>query len=142
MKVSQKAQCLSLICCFKDQSQLTNYTNEVNNLVTALKSKDKEIQDIQESMIQWKQDTLQKLADKFEIELSKELDRYVNINIFLLDCMFNVIFNLQNKRRMQEYKADAATQQAQFDMIRKEMDNLSKECRDTTVSDFLYTRLC
>ncbi len=59
----------------KDQNQLNNYTNEVNNLVGALKSKDKEIQEIQENMLQWKQDTLQKLAEKFEVELTKELDR-------------------------------------------------------------------
>ena len=54
---------------------MNNYTNEVNNLVAALKNKDKEIHEVQENMIQWKQDTLQKLADKFEVELSKELDR-------------------------------------------------------------------
>ena len=59
----------------QDQNTLNGYTTEVGSLVSALKNKDKEIQEIQENMAQWKQETLGKLAEKFEIELNKELDR-------------------------------------------------------------------
>jgi hypothetical protein len=59
----------------KDQNSLNSYTTEVGSLISALKNKDKEIQEIQENMTQWKQETLGKLAEKFEIELNKELDR-------------------------------------------------------------------
>jgi len=59
----------------KDQDTLNNYTNEVSSLVAALKNKDREIQDIQENMVGWKKDTLTKLAEKFEVELNKELDK-------------------------------------------------------------------
>lgn len=41
----------------------------------ALKNKDNEIKGIQENMSEWKKDTLNKLAEKFEIELNKELDK-------------------------------------------------------------------
>ncbi len=59
----------------KDQDTLNNYTNEVSSLVAALKNKDREIQDIQENMVGWKKETLTKLAEKFEVELNKELDK-------------------------------------------------------------------
>jgi hypothetical protein len=59
----------------KDQDNINNYTNEIANLVTALRNKDREIQEIQENMSCWKKDTLNKLAEKFEVELNKELDR-------------------------------------------------------------------
>ncbi len=55
---------------------MNNYTNEVSSLVVALKNKDKEIQEIQLNMAEWKKETLTKLAQKFEIELNKELDKY------------------------------------------------------------------
>jgi hypothetical protein len=54
---------------------MNNYTNEVSSLVVALKNKDKEIQEIQLNMTEWKKETLTKLAQKFEIELNKELDK-------------------------------------------------------------------
>lgn len=54
---------------------MSNYTNEINNLVRALKSKDNEIRGIQENMSEWKKETLNKLAEKFELELNRELDR-------------------------------------------------------------------
>ena len=60
---------------------MNNYTNEVSSLVVALKNKDKEIQEIQLNMAEWKKETLTKLAQKFEIELNKELDKY---NILML----------------------------------------------------------
>jgi hypothetical protein len=47
----------------------------VSSLVAALKNKDREIQDIQENMVGWKKETLTKLAEKFEVELNKELDK-------------------------------------------------------------------
>lgn len=59
----------------KDQENLNSYTNEISSLVKALKSKDNEIRSIQENMNEWKKDTLNKLAEKFEVELNKELDR-------------------------------------------------------------------
>ncbi len=37
---------------------------------------------------------------------------------------------------MHDYKLEAATQQVQFDKIRKEMDTLLKECRDASVGVF------
>ncbi len=40
-----------------------------------LKRKDQEIQEIQVNMASWKKDTLSKLAQKFEVELNKELDK-------------------------------------------------------------------
>ncbi len=89
---------------------MNNYTNEVSSLVAALKNKDREIQDIQENMSGWKKDTLAKLAEKFEVELNKELDR-----------------------RMQEHKTETTNQQTQLDKIRKEMDSLIKEYRHTNV---------
>jgi len=91
----------------KDQVNVSNCTNEVSSLVIALKNKDKEIHEIQDNMTRWKQDTLEKLAEKFESELTKELDR-----------------------RMHEYKIDSSNQQMQLDKIRKEMDSLIKEYRD------------
>jgi hypothetical protein len=59
----------------KDKDNMNNYTNEVSSLVQALKNKDREIQEIQENMAGWKKDTLAKLAEKFEVELNKELDK-------------------------------------------------------------------
>lgn len=59
----------------KDKESMSTYSNEVGDLINALKNKDKEIMDIQENMSGWKKDTLAKLADKFEIELNKELDK-------------------------------------------------------------------
>ena len=61
---------------FQDQESLNSYTNEISSLVSALKNKDKEILEIQENMNLWKKETLTKLAEKFELELNKELDRY------------------------------------------------------------------
>jgi hypothetical protein len=90
---------------------LNNYTNEISSLVSALKNKDREIQEIQENMVGWKKETLTKLADKFEVELNKELDR-----------------------RMHEYKIESNNQQMQLDKIRKEMDNLLKEYRNSSVN--------
>ena len=89
---------------------MNNYTNEISSLVSALKNKDREIQEIQENMVGWKKETLTKLADKFEVELNKELDR-----------------------RMHEYKIESNNQQMQLDKIRKEMDNLLKEYRNSSV---------
>jgi hypothetical protein len=54
---------------------MNNYTNEVSSLVVALKNKDQEIQEIQLNMAEWKKETLTKLAQKFEVELNKELDK-------------------------------------------------------------------
>lgn len=93
----------------KDSDSMNNYTNEVSSLVAALKNKDREIQEIQENMSGWKKDTLAKLAEKFEVELNKELDR-----------------------RMQEQKTETSNQQIQLDKIRKEMDTLVKEYRQTS----------
>lgn len=93
----------------KDQDTLNNYTNEVSSLVAALKNKDREIQDIQENMVGWKKETLTKLAEKFEIELNKELDK-----------------------RMSNYKIESSNLQAQLDKIRKEMDCLVKEYRQSS----------
>lgn len=90
---------------------MNNYTNEISSLVSALKNKDREIQEIQENMVGWKKETLTKLADKFEVELNKELDR-----------------------RMHEYKIESNNQQMQLDKIRKEMDNLLKEYRNSSVN--------
>jgi len=59
----------------KDKESMSSYTQEVAELIAALKGKDKEIQEIQENMAGWKKDTLAKLADKFEVELHKELDK-------------------------------------------------------------------
>lgn len=59
----------------KDQDAASTYTNEISSLVNALKNKDKEIKEIQDNMSEWKKDTLSKLADKFEVELSRELDK-------------------------------------------------------------------
>ena len=75
-----------------------------------MKNKDREIQDIQENMSCWKKDTLAKLAEKFEVELNKELDR-----------------------RMQDYRVESSNQQIQLDKLRKEMDSLVKEYRHTNV---------
>ena len=61
----------------KDKDNLNSYTNEVSSLVVALKNKDREIQEIQENMAGWKKDTLSKLAEKFEVELNKEMDKSV-----------------------------------------------------------------
>ena len=90
---------------------MNNYTTEISSLVSALKNKDREIQEIQENMSGWKKETLSKLAEKFEVELNKEVDR-----------------------RMQEYKLDSASTQIQLDKIRKEMELLTKDYRQTTVS--------
>ena len=54
---------------------MNSYSCEVNGLVSALKNKDREILEIQENMSEWKKDTLSKLAEKFEVELNKELDK-------------------------------------------------------------------
>jgi DNA-binding transcriptional MerR regulator len=98
----------------KDSDSMNNYTNEVSSLVSALKNKDREIQEIQENMSGWKKDTLAKLAEKFEVELNKELDR-----------------------RMQEHKVETNNQQMQLDKIRKEMDSLIKEYRHSNVNNFI-----
>ena len=67
--------------------------------MAALKNKDREIQDIQENMVGWKKDTLTKLAEKFEVELNKELDKYDNlINffvVFILVISKNLVLILQ-----------------------------------------------
>ena len=47
----------------------------MSNLAKALKNKDCEIRSIQENMLEWKKETLNKLAEKFEVELNKELDK-------------------------------------------------------------------
>lgn len=102
----------------KDQNCILSNTNEINSLVQALKNKDREIHDIQTNMNQWKQETLEKLAEKFESELNKELDR-----------------------RMSNYKNESNDQQFQLDKIRKEMDCLVKEYKEASVSlkkDLLY----
>ena len=82
----------------------------MEKIQNSLKNKDREIQDIQENMSGWKKDTLAKLAEKFEVELNKELDR-----------------------RMTEHKTETTNQQLQLDKIRKEMDNLVKEYRQSNV---------
>lgn len=94
----------------KDQDSLNNYTNEISSLVAALKNKDREIQEIQENMANWKKETLAKLAEKFENELNRELDR-----------------------RMQEYKLDSTSTQMQLEKIRKEMEALTKDYRQSNV---------
>jgi hypothetical protein len=99
----------------KDSDSMNNYTNEVSSLVSALKNKDREIQEIQENMSGWKKDTLAKLAEKFEVELNKELDR-----------------------RMQEHKVETNNQQMQLDKIRKEMDSLIKEYRHSNVNNLIF----
>ncbi len=95
----------------KDSVNLSTYTSEVNGLVSALKNKDREISEIQTNMADWKKETLAKLADKFEVELNKELDK-----------------------RMKEYKEESFGQQEQISKLRKEMDNLVKEHRQSSVS--------
>ncbi|CAF0735884.1 unnamed protein product [Brachionus calyciflorus] len=95
----------------KDQETTNSYTTEINNLVNALKNKDKEIKEIQENMSGWKKETLSKLAEKFEVELNRELDK-----------------------RMKEYKEESANQQNQLDKLRKEIDCLIKECRQTSAN--------
>lgn len=99
----------------KDQENINNYTNEIANLVNALRNKDREIQEIQENMSCWKKETLNKLAEKFEVELNKELDR-----------------------RMQDYKMETSNQQIQLDKLRKEMDCLVKEYKHSNVIFIFY----
>ena len=59
----------------KDSDSMNNYTNEVSSLVSALKNKDREIQEIQENMSGWKKDTLAKLAEKFEYVLLRTINK-------------------------------------------------------------------
>lgn len=61
----------------KDNDLSFSYNTEINNLVNALKNKDKEIKEIQDNMDEWKKETLNKLANKFEDELNRELDKYI-----------------------------------------------------------------
>jgi MoaA/NifB/PqqE/SkfB family radical SAM enzyme len=103
----------------KDQNCILSNTNEINSLVQTLKNKDREIHDIQTNMNQWKQETLEKLAEKFESELNKELDR-----------------------RMSNCKNESNDQQLQLDKIRKEMDSLVKEYREASVSYFFKVKIC
>ncbi|RNA16341.1 trichohyalin-like isoform X2, partial [Brachionus plicatilis] len=95
----------------KDNDFSSNYNTEINSLVNALKNKDKEIKEIQDNMAEWKKETLTKLADKFEIELNRELDK-----------------------RMKEYKEEASNHQNQLEKLRKEIDNLMKECRQNNAN--------
>lgn len=87
-----------------DQNNLSNYTSEMSNLVEALKSKDNEIRAIQENMSDWKKETLNKLASKFEIELNQELDK-----------------------RMEIYKFNTNDQQVQLEKLRKQMEQVFKD---------------
>ena len=87
-----------------DQNNLSNYTSEMSNLVEALKSKDNEIRAIQENMSEWKKETLNKLASKFENELNQELDK-----------------------RMEIYKFNTNDQQVQLEKLRKQMEQVFKD---------------
>lgn len=59
----------------KDKIFFNNFNTEMKNIVNELNSKDKEIKEIRENMTKWKNETLNKLADKFENELNKQLDK-------------------------------------------------------------------
>ncbi len=95
----------------KDNINMSSYASEVNGLVSTLKNKDREIAEIQANMADWKKETLAKLADKFEVELNKELDK-----------------------RMKDYKEESYGQQEQISKLRKEMDNMIKDHRQSSVS--------